>query len=236
MWMHLGVGVVVWEGEGNSISCCISEHAVHQLMQCGVCFVVGLIPCPAAVLLLLLSCPCCAASLLLLSCVAQGLTYDKAQAAINGTVSIQLPKWLEVLLHHSNHHLPSHLSLSIPSYNLPAAQVRLLLGSVRLCGLKLQFLCRRLSTRAQPGCVAWTGVSFEQVFAFQTSLHQGLTRLCGWHRQSLLRQKTSCLKRNCLCQPHSAVQRLLLSLLQDAGTKASLNADGTVANTEPYGT
>lgn len=53
----------------------------------------------------------------------QGLTYDQAQATINGTVSVQLPRWLEVLLHHSNHHLPSHLSISVPSYNLPAAQV-----------------------------------------------------------------------------------------------------------------
>jgi fatty acid desaturase len=78
-----------------------------------------LIPCPAAVLSLL-----SLLSLPLVTAATQGLTYDRAQAAINGTVSIQLPRWLEVLLHHSNHHLPSHLSLSIPSYNLPAAQVR----------------------------------------------------------------------------------------------------------------
>lgn len=61
----------------------------------------------------------------------QGLTYDQAQATINGTVGVQLPRWLEVLLHHSNHHLPSHLSISIPSYNLPAAQVG---GGFRLWG------------------------------------------------------------------------------------------------------
>jgi hypothetical protein len=30
----------------------------------------------------------------------QGLTYNQAQAAINGTVTLQLPTWLEVLLHH----------------------------------------------------------------------------------------------------------------------------------------
>jgi hypothetical protein len=52
----------------------------------------------------------------------QGLTYDQAQAAINGTVTLQLPNWLEVLLHHANYHLPSHVSISIPSYNLKGAQ------------------------------------------------------------------------------------------------------------------
>jgi hypothetical protein len=54
--------------------------------------------------------------------VLQGLTYDQAQAAINGTVTLQLPNWLEVLLHHANYHLPSHVSISIPSYNLKGAQ------------------------------------------------------------------------------------------------------------------
>lgn len=51
----------------------------------------------------------------------QGLTYDSAQAAINGTVTMRLPKLLEVLLHHANYHLPTHMSISIPSYNLKAA-------------------------------------------------------------------------------------------------------------------
>lgn len=63
---------------------------------------------------------CCA---ILCCAVLQGLTYDQAQATINGTVSVQVPHWLEVLLHHSNYHLPAHVSISIPSYNLPAAQV-----------------------------------------------------------------------------------------------------------------
>jgi hypothetical protein len=52
----------------------------------------------------------------------KGLTYDQAQAAINGTVTLQLPNWLELLLHHANYHLPSHVSISIPSYNLKGAQ------------------------------------------------------------------------------------------------------------------
>jgi hypothetical protein len=57
--------------------------------------------------------------------VLQGLTYDRAQATVNGTVTLRLPGWLEVLLHHANLHLPEHLSLSIPSYRLPAAQAYL---------------------------------------------------------------------------------------------------------------
>jgi fatty acid desaturase len=80
-----------------------------------VCFIVTLLT--RCVMCCAVPCcvPCCA--------VLQGLTYDQAQATINGTVSVQLPHWLEVLLHHSNHHLPAHVSISIPSYNLPAAQV-----------------------------------------------------------------------------------------------------------------
>lgn len=62
----------------------------------------------------------------------QGLTYDHAQATINGTVCLKLPRWLEVLLHHANHHLPAHVSISIPSYNAPAAQVRVLLCDCRV--------------------------------------------------------------------------------------------------------
>jgi fatty acid desaturase len=37
-------------------------------------------------------------------------------------VTLQLPNWLEVLLHHANYHLPSHVSISIPSYNMKGAQ------------------------------------------------------------------------------------------------------------------
>lgn len=73
--------------------------------------------------------PCCAVSC---RAVLQGLTYDQAQATINGTVSVQVPHWLEVLLHHTNHHLPAHVSISIPSYNLTAAQVSTRPGSASL--------------------------------------------------------------------------------------------------------
>jgi hypothetical protein len=64
----------------------------------------------------------CSSAVHLLLALVQGLTYDQAQAAINGTVTLQLPTWLEVLLHHANYHLPSHVSISIPSYNLKGAQ------------------------------------------------------------------------------------------------------------------
>lgn len=36
-------------------------------------------------------------------------------------MTLQLPQWLEVLLHHANYHLPTHVSISIPSYNLKGA-------------------------------------------------------------------------------------------------------------------
>jgi hypothetical protein len=51
----------------------------------------------------------------------QGVSYDQAQAAINGTVTLHLPQWLEILLHHANYHLPAHLAVDIPSYHLKGA-------------------------------------------------------------------------------------------------------------------
>jgi fatty acid desaturase len=49
-------------------------------------------------------------------CEMQGLEYDSAQAAVNGTVTLTLPRWLELLLNDANYHQPQHLSISIPSY------------------------------------------------------------------------------------------------------------------------
>jgi hypothetical protein len=52
----------------------------------------------------------------------QGYEYDPGQAVVNGTVTLQLPRWLETLLGAANLGLPRCLSLSIPQYNLRAAQ------------------------------------------------------------------------------------------------------------------
>lgn len=43
-----------------------------------------------------------------------GPEFDPAQAVVNGTVTLVLPRWLEVLLHDANYHLPQHLSLGVP--------------------------------------------------------------------------------------------------------------------------
>lgn len=55
----------------------------------------------------------------------QGLEYDHGQAVVNGTVSLLLPPWLERIIGHANHTLPRTLSISIPRYNLGAADVEL---------------------------------------------------------------------------------------------------------------
>jgi fatty acid desaturase len=57
-----------------------------------------------------------------LAFIEQGLSYDRAQATVNGTVTLLLPHWLEVLLHHANYRLPQQMSLSIPSYRCKGAQ------------------------------------------------------------------------------------------------------------------
>jgi hypothetical protein len=52
----------------------------------------------------------------------QGFEYDYGQAVVNGTVTIDLPDWLEHMLGAANLALPRTLSISIPWYNLRAAQ------------------------------------------------------------------------------------------------------------------
>lgn len=51
-----------------------------------------------------------------------GPDYDMGQAVISGTVTVALPRWLELLLNDANYHLPQHLSPAIPFYHARAAQ------------------------------------------------------------------------------------------------------------------
>ncbi|KAH9620954.1 hypothetical protein KSS87_004413 [Heliosperma pusillum] len=48
--------------------------------------------------------------------------WDAAQAQLNGTVHCDYPRWIEILCHDINVHIPHHISPKIPSYNLRAAQ------------------------------------------------------------------------------------------------------------------
>ncbi|KAL6596059.1 hypothetical protein ACP70R_014966 [Stipagrostis hirtigluma subsp. patula] len=47
--------------------------------------------------------------------------WNAAQAQLNGTVHCNYPRWIEVLCHDINVHVPHHISPRIPSYNLRAA-------------------------------------------------------------------------------------------------------------------
>jgi acyl-lipid omega-6 desaturase (Delta-12 desaturase) len=47
--------------------------------------------------------------------------WNEAKAQLSGTVHCDYPKWVEVLCHDINVHVPHHLSTAIPSYNLRAA-------------------------------------------------------------------------------------------------------------------
>ncbi|TKY54705.1 Omega-6 fatty acid desaturase [Spatholobus suberectus] len=47
--------------------------------------------------------------------------WNAAQAQLNGTVHCDYPKWIEILCHNINVHIPHHISPKIPSYNLRAA-------------------------------------------------------------------------------------------------------------------
>lgn len=47
--------------------------------------------------------------------------WNEAMAQLSGTVHCDYPKWVEVLCHDINVHVPHHLSTAIPSYNLRAA-------------------------------------------------------------------------------------------------------------------
>jgi acyl-lipid omega-6 desaturase (Delta-12 desaturase) len=47
--------------------------------------------------------------------------WNEAEAQLLGTVHCEYPAWVEFLCHHINVHIPHHLSVGIPSYNLRAA-------------------------------------------------------------------------------------------------------------------
>ncbi|KAL2929952.1 Omega-6 fatty acid desaturase chloroplastic [Bienertia sinuspersici] len=48
--------------------------------------------------------------------------WNAAQAQLNGTVHCDYPRWIEVLCHDINVHIPHHISSKIPWYNLRVAQ------------------------------------------------------------------------------------------------------------------
>lgn len=52
----------------------------------------------------------------------QSNAWNAAQAQLNGTVHCDYPRWIEILCHDINVHIPHHISPRIPSYNLRAAQ------------------------------------------------------------------------------------------------------------------
>lgn len=54
-----------------------------------------------------------------------GASYDVTRAAVNGTVTVLLPGWLERVLNYANYHLPQHLSGSVPFYHAKAATAAL---------------------------------------------------------------------------------------------------------------
>ncbi|KAG6504782.1 hypothetical protein ZIOFF_037129 [Zingiber officinale] len=47
--------------------------------------------------------------------------WHAAQAQLNGTVHCNYPRWIEILCHDINVHIPHHISSRIPSYNLREA-------------------------------------------------------------------------------------------------------------------
>ena len=47
--------------------------------------------------------------------------WNAAKAQLSGTVHCEYPAWVEFLCHHINVHVPHHLSVAIPSYNLRMA-------------------------------------------------------------------------------------------------------------------
>lgn len=48
-------------------------------------------------------------------------TWNAAEAQLAGTVHCTYPRWVEILCHDINVHVPHHLSVAIPSYNLRLA-------------------------------------------------------------------------------------------------------------------
>ena len=52
-------------------------------------------------------------------------TWNEVEAQLSGTVHCDYPKWIEVLCHDINVHVPHHISVGIPSYNLRPAYAAL---------------------------------------------------------------------------------------------------------------
>jgi len=50
-----------------------------------------------------------------------GPKYDAGQAAVNGTVTVALPAWLEKVINYANYHLPQHLAGGVPFYRAKSA-------------------------------------------------------------------------------------------------------------------
>jgi omega-6 fatty acid desaturase (delta-12 desaturase) len=48
-------------------------------------------------------------------------SWDEAKAQLFGTVHCTYPRWVEILCHDINVHIPHHVCTAIPSYNLPQA-------------------------------------------------------------------------------------------------------------------
>ena len=54
-----------------------------------------------------------------------GDTWNEAEAQLSGTLHCDYPHWVEVLCHDINVHVPHHISVGIPSYNLRPAYAAL---------------------------------------------------------------------------------------------------------------
>ncbi|MFE4107691.1 fatty acid desaturase [Almyronema epifaneia] len=52
-------------------------------------------------------------------------TWDAVEAQLGGTVHCSYPRWVEILCHDINVHVPHHISTGIPSYNLRLAHASL---------------------------------------------------------------------------------------------------------------
>ncbi len=51
--------------------------------------------------------------------------WKAGEAQLTGTVHCDYPRWVEVLCHDINVHIPHHISVAIPSYNLRKAHASL---------------------------------------------------------------------------------------------------------------
>ncbi len=53
-------------------------------------------------------------------------TWNEAEAQLGGTVHCTYPRWVEILCHDINVHVPHHISVAVPSYNLRMAHQSLM--------------------------------------------------------------------------------------------------------------